>query len=143
MASRYNISISHIAGSNNVANDFGSRNAVNCVDLGCQICKFISENEESVVKAVSISDFVNGNVKVPFSNRSAWYEIQQNCPELRRSHAHLTQGTRPSKKQKNICDVRRYLREIKVASDGLLVTIHKDINFKTNLMPNVDCLYAI
>lgn len=59
--------------------------------------------------------------QMPFVNRSAWASIQIECSDLRRTHAHLVQGTRPSKKISNICDVKRYLDLLTVAKDGLLV----------------------
>ena len=37
------------------------------------------------------------------------------------THAHLTQGTRPSKKLTNLGDVKRYLHVASISRDGLLV----------------------
>ena len=47
--------------------------------------------------------------------------VQSECPDLRRTHAHLVQGTRPSKKLTNIKDVKRDIQVASVADDGLLV----------------------
>ena len=41
-------------------------------------------------------------------------------------HAHLVQGTRPSKKLTNIKDVKRYLQVASIANDGLLVVQHQE-----------------
>ena len=46
---------------------------------------------------------------------------KRDCNDLRRTHAHLSQGTRPSKKLTHIGDVKRYLRVASIAKDGLLV----------------------
>lgn len=48
------------------------------------------------------------------------------CPELRRTHAHLKQGTNPSKKLTNIRDVKRYLNVATIARDYLLVARRSD-----------------
>ena len=62
------------------------------------------------------------NVKsLPFISRSAWFSIQNECPDLRRVHAHLKQGTRPSRKLTNFKDVKRYLNVASISKDGLLV----------------------
>ena len=53
--------------------------------------------------------------------RASWLPIQSECKDLRRTHAHLVQGTRPSKKLTNIKDVKRYLNVATIAKDGLLV----------------------
>ena len=57
----------------------------------------------------------------PLTNRTVWLATQQECPDLRRTHSHLTQGTRPSKKITHLPDVKRYLKSVVVATDGLLI----------------------
>ena len=61
-----------------------------------------------------------------FINRPAWISLQADCPDLRRCHAHLKQGTRPSKKQTNIKDVKRYIQNCTISLDGVLVAPHKE-----------------
>ena len=80
--------------------------------------------EDSVVCGVSIQDVLSGTTKLPYSNRSAWHETQSECSDLRCTHAHLSQGTHPSKKATNIKDIKRYLQVATIASDGLIV-VHK------------------
>ena len=80
--------------------------------------------EDSVVRNVSIYDILNSKSNLPFTTRSAWRQIQLDCPHLRRVHSYLIQGTRPSKKLTNIRDVKRYLSSVSIASDGLLVVKH-------------------
>ena len=59
-------------------------------------------------------------------SRSAWLAIQTDCPDLRRTHAHLKQETRPSTKATNINDVKRYLSVASIARDGMLVVRRND-----------------
>ncbi|XP_014678553.1 PREDICTED: uncharacterized protein LOC106818350 [Priapulus caudatus] len=119
--SRYQTSLRHLAGSANVPSDFASRNAPNCDEPNCQICTFISRIEDSVVRAISVQDVLSGGVRLPFTSRSAWRSTQSECPDLRRTHGHLVQGTRPSKKATSIKDIKRYLNVATLARDGLLV----------------------
>ena len=119
--SRYSVHIRHIAGVENLPSDFASRNPKECLDSSCQICKFIVELEDSVVRSLSVSDVLQGSVKMPFTSRAAWQATQLECPHLRRTHSHLSQGTRPSKKATKIIDVKRYLKDVVIAADGLLV----------------------
>ncbi len=118
---RYQVELRHIAGVANLPSDFGSRNPTTCTESSCQICKFVHEAEDSVVRSLSVHDVCVGGAKMPFTNRSAWHSTQQECPNLRRTHAHLSQGTRPSRKVTKIPDVKRYLRQVTIANDGLLV----------------------
>ena len=121
-ASRYQASVRHLAGAANVPSDFASRNALPCENPPkCQVCVFVNQVEDSVVLRTHVSDIVEGKMKLPFTNRKTWLGIQSDCPDLRRTHAHLTQGTRPSKKATNIKDVKRYLNVATVSRDGLLV----------------------
>ena len=69
---------------------------------------------------MSIQDVIDDKVRLPFTSRSLWLSIQTECPDIRRTHAHLFQGTKPSKKLTNIKEVKRYLNVATIASDGLL-----------------------
>ncbi|XP_071511850.1 uncharacterized protein [Diadema antillarum] len=71
--------------------------------------------------ANTIDEVLSGRTRMPFTSRNAWARIQSECADLRRTHAHLKQGTRPSKKLTDIRDVKRYLQVATIASDGLLV----------------------
>ncbi|KAK3083239.1 hypothetical protein FSP39_017533 [Pinctada imbricata] len=125
-ASRYNTTIRHLAGSANVPSDFASRNAVDCHEPRCQICNFIAQTEDAVVRSISVQDVINNKIALPYITRSAWFAIQSECPDLRRTHAHLKQGTRPSRKLTNLKDVKRYLSVARIARDGLLVVDRSD-----------------
>ena len=133
--SRYQAVVQHIAGARILPTDFASRNSPECSDVSCQVCSFIRETEESVVCQVSTSDILDGKIKPPFTSRPAWTAIQSECADLRRTRAHLIQGTRPSKKLTNIKDVKRYLNVATIAPDGLLV-----VKRPAPLAPSRECI---
>ena len=118
---RYHVSIRHLAGSANVPSDFGSRNAPECSQERCSVCNFVTSALTISVLRTSVSDVLSGACRLPYASRAAWHDIQSSCPDLRRTHSHLIQGTRPSKKITNIANVKRYLRVVTIATDGLLV----------------------
>ena len=120
-ASRYQVQLQHLAGSANLPSDFSSRNAPDCTEPTCQVCSFVHESEDSVVRGVSIHDLLNRPANLPFTTRSAWLSIQNDDPDLRRVYAHLKQGTRPSKKLTNVKDIKRLLNTACISRDGLLV----------------------
>ena len=119
--SRFNVKVIHIKGEDNQLADYNSRNPISCSNKECQICKFLTEVEESVVRLCTVQDVLQSQGRVPFSSRTAWFEIQQSCFNLRRTAAHLKQGTRPSKKDSTLKDVKRYLQVADIAKDGLVV----------------------
>lgn len=121
IVSRFHVKVSHIKGSDNIISDFASRNPLDCLDSSCQVCKFIREMEDSVVREVTVKDLLNTNMAVPFSSRTSWHEMQHSCKHLSRACAHLKQGTIPSRKATDIRDVRRYLNLASIAKDGLMV----------------------
>ncbi len=129
---RFQVAVRHIAGVQNMLSDHQSRNPVVCEDACCQICRFLAELEESVVRAVSVTDVLSGRSKLPFTTRTAWKATQMECPDLRRAHAHLSQGTRPSRKQTKIRDVKRYLQKVVIAKDGLLIVRNDDVTSSVN-----------
>ena len=132
--SRYQGSIQYIAGATNLPSDHASRNAPECNDPSCQVCSFVQRTESSVVThGIDVKEILDGKTSLSFLSRSAWSKIQSECADLRRTHAHLSQGTRPSRKLTNIRDIKRYLNVASIAHDGLLVvrkdqplTLHKD-----------------
>ena len=119
--SRYQINVRHLNSSVNIPSDFASRNASECTEPRCQIYSFITQLEDSVVRSAHVQDIMDNQTRLPFTTRSAWLAIQTDCPDLRRTHAHLKQGTRTSKKTTNIKDVKRYLSVASIATDDMLV----------------------
>lgn len=81
----------------------------------------MSEAEDLAVRPITVHDVLSGSVSLPFTSRSAWLQTQLDCPDLRRVHSHLNQGTRPSKKLTNIKDVKRYLNTVAISRDGILI----------------------
>ena len=125
--SRYQASVRHIRGIHNLLSDFGSHhNPIECRDNKCQVCQFVQDAEHCVVRDLQLSDVVKGTCKLPFLSRTAWLDTQSNCEDLRRVHAHLRQGTRPSKKLTKIHDIKRYLNHVTFARDNLLLVKSKE-----------------
>lgn len=120
--SDHNVDLHHIAGSYNLPSDFHSRNPMTCNSSSCQICTYISESENSAVRVVSADEILSGQKNLPYTNRLTWKSLQIEDPDLRRLHAYLSQGTRPSTKNTKSTTVKRYLNEnIIIGRDGLLV----------------------
>ena len=124
--SQHTVIMSHLKGSNNTSSDFASRNPVTCIDSSCQICKFVEDLSHSVVCHLTVNDVLSGSVRMPFINKAAWRTAQHANPTLRRLYAHLTQGTRPSKKAKRVSDVKRYLTMCSLDNQGLIVVRRPD-----------------
>ena len=108
--SSLNVSLCHIKGTENQVSDYNSRNPNTCPDGNCQVCKFVHDTANSVVLSVEINDILSGSSKMPFLNTSAWRSAQQADPVLRKAFAHLSSGTRPSKKGKNSGNLKTYIR---------------------------------
>ena len=123
--SEYNVELHHLKGSLNLPSDFQSRNPPTCTSQSCQICKFVDEVGDSVVRAISVEDILAGRADVPYSNRGAWKDLQVGCSDLKRVHAHLSSGTRPSAKSK-VTSVKRYLQKAVIGKDGLLVVAQSE-----------------
>ena len=132
--SRYHVRLSHIAGSNNTFSDYISRNSTQCDSDGCQVCNFISELESSVVGSLSVNDVLSGHCSIPFTTRSTWSQIQKNCTTLKHVHTLLKDGRVPSRKQKGITDVKRYLNQCKLSNspaDGLII-VQQELPLQTS-----------
>ena len=119
--SEYNLEVQHISGNLNLPSDFLSRNPPSCESRSCQICKFVDDSDTAVVRHVSVKEVLAGHKSVPFANRGAWKTLQMECNDLRRVHAHLINGTRPTAKNTKVGVVKKFLRNAKIGRDGLLV----------------------
>ena len=132
--SSYNVEVCHLKGVANLSSDFASRHPKECHDPTCQICKFVQECVDSVVQTVTVQDVVSGQVKMPFMNESAWRSAQRECPILKRAYAHLTQGTRPQKKSRNIRELKRYLQVASISDKGTLIVKKSAAFVQSNLI---------
>ena len=121
--SHYQVELQHVAGKDNTFSDFASRHPILC-DGSCQICSFIADTEDSVVRAVRAEDVLDEISPVPFASRRSWLQLQQNCKDLQKVKKYLTYGMTPGKKIKGVKDVKRYLTNVKLSNrpaDGLLI----------------------
>ena len=121
--SRFQAEVKLISGQSNQFSDFLSRNPLSCSEAHCQVCKFIKDTMESVVASISVKDVLDGNIQLPFTNKHAWLEIQQTCPDLRRLRNYLENGTKPGRNSgTNLTTVKRYKSSgVVISSQGLLV----------------------
>ena len=125
--SRSHVKLSHISGSDNITSDYASRNTIPC-NGSCQICKFISELETSVVQEISVSDILSGKCPIPYTTRNTWIQAQQECPDLQVVYRLLKDGRVPSKKKKGLTNVKKYLQHCKLSTsppDGLIIVMQE------------------
>lgn len=129
--SRFRLTLQHIPGSKNLTADYLSRNPSECSEDRCQICQFVRSREDAIVGSVSVTDVIERRTAMPFTTPSTWKRAQQDCADLRRVYAHLTQGTEPSKKEK-CTTVKHYLSShVMISRDGLLV-VKRNMAFAPN-----------
>ena len=121
VASRYHVSFMHLKGALNLSADFQSRNTPSCELPSCQICSFVRELSESVVRSVSVNDIISGKVSSPFASRNAWKSIQEECLDVCNAKNLLKRGSRLSKNVTKMTDVKRYANIATIAKDDLLV----------------------
>ena len=118
---RYQVIIRHKAGKDIPFTDYASRHTVECVDGTCQVCTFVQELADQVVRRISVHEVLSGSARMPFANRQSWLASQRECPDLRKVFSFLSLGGRPRKKENKLRDVKTYLQKVVIAKDGLLV----------------------
>ena len=75
VVSRYQLSVRHVSGSAILSSDFASRNPPECNEPTCQVCSFIYQTMDCVVRNVSAQDIITGKARLPFTSRSTWLAI--------------------------------------------------------------------
>ena len=118
---RFNIHLAHLKGSENTYSDYASRNAAPCDDTRCQVCLYVQETINSVVRACTPKEIMESTVPVPYSSRAGWLELQKSDDVLRLTCALLKLGKKAPQKGNNLEEVKRYLNIAKVSRDGLLI----------------------
>ena len=76
---------------------------------------------EIAVKSLNTEDIISGNFKIPFTNHVSWKNAQKEDNDLRRVYSHLSSGSQPGRKKKNLKTIRRYLQYLTISNSGLLV----------------------
>ena len=119
--SQYQAELFHISGENNLVADYASRHPLPCTAQQCAVCKFVAETMQSIIRAISVEDILEGKASLPYTNRNTWIAVQQECDILRKVSSYKQKGTIPSRKSKNLKTVRKYISaNIIRSSDGLL-----------------------
>ena len=116
-----NLSVNHIKGESIPLTDFASRNPIQCTDKSCQICQFVNEHLNIAVKQISVEEVVDGSVKMPFYNMAAWKDAQKEDKDLKRTFSQLNSGTHIGKKERNLNEVRQYMRIASISQNGVLI----------------------
>ena len=116
-----NVSLYHISGKDINISDFISRNPFECANANCQVRKSLSVELEIAVKSLNTEDIISGNFKIPCTNHVSWKNAQKEDNDLRRVYSHLSSGSQPGRKKKNLKTTRRYLQYLTVSNSGLLV----------------------
>ena len=127
-----------MSGSAILPSDFVSQNAAPCEDEACQVCAFTRLTQDYVIRRTLIQDILSGNGHQSY----CLVATQSECPDLRRTHAHLQQETRPSKKFTNMRDVKWYPNVATIAKDGLLEGLLTAFHIQLNL-PSSNQLKAV
>ena len=116
-----NVSINHVSGESIPLTDFVSRNPINCTDSSCQVCQFVGEHLNIAVKKISVDEIVDGSVRMPFYNMEAWKDAQKHDKDLKRAFSQLSSGIHIGKKEKNLSEVRHYMKIASISQNGVLI----------------------
>ena len=117
----WNVSISHIKGSNIKPTDFSSRNPIVYPNKSCQVCQFVNEQMDISVQEVTVEEIERGTSKMPFYSMNSWKTAQKADKDLNRVYSQLSAGTRLGKKERNLKTVRRYFQIASISDKGVLV----------------------
>ena len=92
----------HTPGNTMLYSDYASRNAKNCHDYQCQICKYLSDlvfTADNVVRTEKVEDIEGGKVAMPFVQQTAWIQAQKQDKTLQMLLKLMETGQMPEKKK--------------------------------------------
>ena len=134
------VELVHNPGRNNMVSDYNSRNPFTCSESRCQICHFASklelegDNINPTVKSVRVEEILNGTIKMPFNQKSAWLKVQSG-DRVHRMLLNLikTSQVPEPKKTKGVYTTLKRLHNLfksgnlKISRDGLVTITTSDV----------------
>ena len=119
--------VQHVAGTQNQAADYKSRNTTECNAEICQLCNYVTHQTDTVIDT-RIGAI---NEHIPYSNRKGWKDAQAQDKACNIAKKALTTGQLISKKTgKVLSDARKLVSNAKVSEDGMLY-VPKTIPYST------------
>ena len=115
-----------LAGTSNLPADQASRNPTVCNRPRCQVCCWISEKEDQVVRRLTpqqTDDILAGNNPLPFQSRLYWRRRQLEDRDLKIVAHHLKFGSTPPK-DRHLVRAKRYLQtqhKLYLSADNVLL----------------------
>ena len=73
------------------------------------------------LKKISVDEIVDGSVRMPFYNMEAWKDAQKHDKDLKRTFSQLSSGIHIGKKEKNLSEVRHYMKIASISQNGVLI----------------------
>ena len=100
--SALSIELVHRPGKNMMNEDFVSRHPRPCLTQMCQLCKFGKEiaaigDNCATLRSIEVKDILTGQVRMPFSQKKAWGDLQHNCQIHNTIRYLIKVGQRPDK----------------------------------------------
>ena len=100
--------VRYLAGKSNLAADQARRNAATCNNHKCQVCSWIDEKEEQVVRRLTPDEtdaVLAGNSPTPFQSRLYWRRRQLEDKDL--TVWHITSSLAPIRPSTSTCTESR------------------------------------
>ena len=142
---KYPIVMQHGSGKllQNIGADYIGRNAVECKDDKCAVCKFVDEKSQTILSNIfslissdnSISQsevdlksyspnwraVLAESKNIPIGNIQAWIQLQSNDEAIQEAIRLLKSGQIPPKDARNISEIRNYVSKCKFSSSSKLL----------------------
>ena len=122
--------------------DYLSRHPKECQYEKCQICTFVRQwvqvgDNCALVRSISIQEVLNGDVNLPYTQKSTWLEVQQR-DRTHKTLVHLIQNGQSPDKRKCGGEFTRLKKlynlfkngELKIDAQGLVLIKTKEGHFQ-------------
>ena len=149
---KYPIQMQHGSGKmlQNLGSDYISRNAAECTNEGCELCKFAKDKGDSLLANITSKIFGNTidseidlsslsqhwsvalqGLDIPIGNLVAWSKVQSNDDSINKAIAYRKSGQTPPKSDKllDMTEIRHYVSNCKYNSSNDLLIKEEDIPF--------------
>ena len=139
---RYPVIMQHGSGKlmQNVGADYIGRNAVDCTNDSCAVCKFVKDKSNTILSSITRvfgcdEDLDLKNIfsavsdTVPLGNKIAWKQLQDEDYATQEAIKFLKSGQQPPKTGRNVKEIRNYVSKCKISSSSKLLVKEDPILF--------------
>ena len=95
------------------------------------VVAFMSYGLPAILATLTLNDLIQGTAEIPFGNRSAWRQLQQDDPSCAKAIQHIRSGQPLPKKGQQYNDARNYFTNASLSKPDNLLVVRDNVQHQS------------